>query len=88
MTCLNIILVCFCSPSNNNKSDTKTWKEIEPKGIKPSERWGHVAVVREKSMVIFGGYGSPLFLNDLHEFNFGRLLGQKNNIKKLRHGQK
>jgi len=47
--------------------DTHTWSPIETTGPVPSPRWGHVTVLVDRRLLVFGGYGgSGRYLNDLH----------------------
>jgi len=40
------------------------------KNSRPSKRYGHIAVVHEEQMIVFGGYDDfGLKCNDMYEFN-------------------
>jgi len=51
---------------------TNEWKEIQPNGYLPQPRCGHTAIVRGKSMFVFGGWNTDedSFFGDLNRFDF------------------
>jgi N-acetylneuraminic acid mutarotase len=49
--------------------DTKTWRQIDAKGIPPAQRTSHAAVVYKNCMYIFAGFSGENYMNDLFEFN-------------------
>eukprot|EP01080_Neovahlkampfia_damariscottae_P008508 gene8508-332_t len=50
--------------------DKKEWKELKPKGKRPSPRQFHSTCLYDDNMVIYGGYFSrEIALNDLHLYS-------------------
>lgn len=56
------------------RTETRTWRKVEPAGAPPVSRFGYVAVVHSHYFCLFGGYDGTTWLNDMHRFNFGELL--------------
>lgn len=54
--------------------DTNTWAPVPSgqKGSVPSTRFGYVSSVHTDYLFVFGGYDGSAWLNDTHDFDFGR----------------
>jgi len=50
--------------------ETNEWNVFPTKGIPPHPRFGHTAIVKDRSMFVFGGYNNIQEFQDLHRFDF------------------
>ncbi|CAN0014207.1 unnamed protein product, partial [Hapterophycus canaliculatus] len=65
------------------RTDTRTWRKVEPAVAPPVPRFGDVAVVHSHYFYLFGGYDGTAWLNDMHRFNFEEVttLGQHPSVR-------